>query len=206
MWVIFMDILAGQGGLSLRRWRPAVTVVGPCLIRSVDASGQPVLRLGAPLLDDAYVDFVAGPLVLFNLAGFLLTQPELPPRSKETSQQPCIEPVAKSARLPGLILLFDTAEDQPRESGLARWVRISQQTWIRPRGGLSTDLQRTRIRLQGNSRVAYRNAAGAIGSHDFSGGKYEPREPYLGSPRYLPRSGAVLSTPIIRSVQCPLLA
>jgi integrase/recombinase XerD len=36
-----------------------VAVVDPCLIRSVDASGRPVLRLGVPLLD-AYLDFVAG--------------------------------------------------------------------------------------------------------------------------------------------------
>ena len=36
-----------------------MAVVDPCLIRSVDASGRPVLRLGVPLLD-AYLDFVAG--------------------------------------------------------------------------------------------------------------------------------------------------
>ena len=43
----------------LWRWRPAVAVVDPCLIWSVDASGRPVLRLGVPQLD-AYLDFVAG--------------------------------------------------------------------------------------------------------------------------------------------------
>jgi integrase/recombinase XerD len=36
-----------------------VGVVDPCLIRSVDAAGRPVLRLGVPVLDD-YLDFVAG--------------------------------------------------------------------------------------------------------------------------------------------------
>ena len=36
-----------------------MAVVDPGLIRSVDRSGQPVLRLGVPLLD-AYLDFVAG--------------------------------------------------------------------------------------------------------------------------------------------------
>jgi hypothetical protein len=36
-----------------------VAVVDPCLIRSVDALGRPVLRLGVPVLD-AYLDFVAG--------------------------------------------------------------------------------------------------------------------------------------------------
>ena len=36
-----------------------MAVVDPCLIRSVDVSGQPVLRLGVPQLD-AYLDFVAG--------------------------------------------------------------------------------------------------------------------------------------------------
>jgi integrase/recombinase XerD len=36
-----------------------VAVVDPCLIRSVEASGQPVLGLGVPLLD-VCLDFVAG--------------------------------------------------------------------------------------------------------------------------------------------------
>jgi integrase/recombinase XerD len=36
-----------------------VAVVDPCLIRSVDAGGRPVVRLGVPVLD-AYLDFVAG--------------------------------------------------------------------------------------------------------------------------------------------------
>jgi len=36
-----------------------VAVVEPCLIRSVDGSGQPRLRLGVALVD-AYLDFVAG--------------------------------------------------------------------------------------------------------------------------------------------------
>jgi integrase/recombinase XerD len=36
-----------------------VAVVDPCLVRSVDAGGQPVVRLGVPVLD-AYLDFVAG--------------------------------------------------------------------------------------------------------------------------------------------------
>jgi hypothetical protein len=40
------------------RWRLAVAVVDPCLIRSVDAGGLPRLRLGVRLLDE-YLDFVA---------------------------------------------------------------------------------------------------------------------------------------------------
>jgi len=36
-----------------------VAVVDPCLIRSVDAAGRPVVRLGVPVLDE-YLDFVAG--------------------------------------------------------------------------------------------------------------------------------------------------
>ncbi len=36
-----------------------MAVVDPCLIRSVDATGRPVVRLGVPLLDE-YLDFVAG--------------------------------------------------------------------------------------------------------------------------------------------------
>jgi hypothetical protein len=36
-----------------------VGVVDPFLIRSVGTSGQPILRLGVPLLD-GYLDFVAG--------------------------------------------------------------------------------------------------------------------------------------------------
>jgi integrase/recombinase XerD len=36
-----------------------VAVVDPCLIRSVDAAGRPMLRLGVPQLD-AYLDFMAG--------------------------------------------------------------------------------------------------------------------------------------------------
>ena len=32
-----------------------MAVVDPCLVRSVDATGRPVVRLGAPLLDE-YLD------------------------------------------------------------------------------------------------------------------------------------------------------
>src|SRR5664279_2749717 len=36
-----------------------MAVVDPCLVRSVDAAGRSVVRLGVPLLDE-YLDFVAG--------------------------------------------------------------------------------------------------------------------------------------------------
>jgi len=60
MHVILMDILTSRGGwLCVEKEVPQMSVLDPCLIRSRGPSGEPVVRLGVPLLD-VYLEFLAG--------------------------------------------------------------------------------------------------------------------------------------------------
>jgi integrase/recombinase XerD len=60
MHVILMDILIGHGGwLCVEKEVPQVSALDPCLTRSRGPSGEPVVRLGVPLLD-VYLGFLAG--------------------------------------------------------------------------------------------------------------------------------------------------
>jgi integrase/recombinase XerD len=55
-----MDILTSHGGwLCVEKEVPQMPALDACLIRSRGPSGEPVLRLGVPLLDD-YLEFLAG--------------------------------------------------------------------------------------------------------------------------------------------------
>jgi integrase/recombinase XerD len=59
MHVIFMDILTSRGGWLCGDGGPEMSAFDPCLTRSRGPSGEPVVRLGVPLLDD-YLEFLAG--------------------------------------------------------------------------------------------------------------------------------------------------
>src|SRR5664280_1092056 len=60
MHVILMDILISHGGwLCVEKEVPQMPALDACLTRSRGPSGEPVLRLGVPLLDD-YLEFLAG--------------------------------------------------------------------------------------------------------------------------------------------------
>jgi integrase/recombinase XerD len=60
MHVILMDILTSHGGwLRVEKEVPQMSALATCLIRSRGPSGEPVVRLGVPLLDD-YLEFLAG--------------------------------------------------------------------------------------------------------------------------------------------------
>jgi integrase/recombinase XerD len=60
MHVILMDILTSHGGwLCVEKEVPQMPALDACLTRSRGPSGEPVLRLGVPLLDD-YLEFLAG--------------------------------------------------------------------------------------------------------------------------------------------------
>jgi hypothetical protein len=60
MHVILMDILISHGGwCCVEKEVPQMSALDTCLTRSRGPSGEPVLRLGAPLLDD-YLEFLAG--------------------------------------------------------------------------------------------------------------------------------------------------
>jgi len=59
MHVIFMDILTSRGGWLCGDGGSEMSAFDPCLIRSRGPSGESVVRLGVPLLDD-YLEFLAG--------------------------------------------------------------------------------------------------------------------------------------------------
>jgi hypothetical protein len=60
MHVILMDILTSHGGwLCVEKEVVQIPALDACLTRSRGPSGEPVLRLGVPLLDD-YLEFLAG--------------------------------------------------------------------------------------------------------------------------------------------------
>ena len=60
MWVIFQDIPPGLSRRSeeIERGR-TMAAVDPCTIRSCDAAGGPVVRVGVPLADE-YLEFLSG--------------------------------------------------------------------------------------------------------------------------------------------------
>jgi integrase/recombinase XerD len=59
MHVIFMDILTSRGGWSCGDGGLQMSAFDPRIVRSRGPSGEPVVRLGAPLLD-AYLEVLAG--------------------------------------------------------------------------------------------------------------------------------------------------